>query len=82
MSEMAGSILGALDRDFAGIRCRLIELAAALDRASRASNYDPNDPRLARIRSSLEILLTDAPDRAERVQMAFSLEHNAGEHRS
>jgi hypothetical protein len=62
-----------LDRDFLAIRCRLIELAAALDRIDRAPGSAMGDPRLAQIRRSLEILAGLSPDRAERVQMEFSL---------
>ncbi len=63
----------SLDREFLGIRCRLIELAATLDRIGRAGDSATDDPRLAQIRRSLELLAGDAPDRAERVQMVFSL---------
>ena len=37
-----------------------------------------DDPRRLQIRRSLEILLADAPDRAERVQMEFSLPYEEG----
>ena len=62
-----------LDREFLSIRCRLIELAAALDRIDRGGSPAADDPRVAQIRRSLELLAGDAPDRAERVQMVFSL---------
>ena len=61
-----------MDREFLGVRCRLIELAASLDRMDRAGGAAA-DPRLAQIRQALEILADDKPDRAERMQMAFSL---------
>ena len=61
-----------LDREFLGIRCRLIELAAALDRIDRSGVSVANDPRMAQIRRSLELLAGDAPDRAEHMQMVFS----------
>ena len=61
-----------LDREFLGIRCRLIELAAALDRIDRAGSSMTGDPRMVQIRRSLELLAGDAPDRAEQVQMVFS----------
>jgi hypothetical protein len=69
-----------LDREFLGIRCRLIELAAALDRIDRAEGAVVDDPRRLQIRRSLEILSaeTDEPSRAERVQMEFSLPENRG----
>jgi hypothetical protein len=62
----------SLDREFLDIRCRLIALAAALDRVDRAKD-STGDPRLPQIRRSLEILAADGPERAERVQMVFSL---------
>ena len=61
-----------------GIRCRLIELAAALDRIDRAKDSAAGDPRTAQIRRSLEILAGDGANRAEQVQMVFSLPHEKG----
>jgi hypothetical protein len=63
----------ALDRELPGIRCRLIELAAALDRIDRTGGAAADDPRPVQIRRSIEILMAGAPNRAERVQMVFSL---------
>ena len=62
-----------LEREFLGIRCRLIELAAALDRIDRAGGAATDDPRRSHIRRSLDVLMADAPHRTEQVQMAFSL---------
>jgi hypothetical protein len=67
------SAADVLDRDFLSMRCRLIELAAALDRIDRGDGSATGDPRLAQIRRSLEILAGLSPGRAERVQMEFSL---------
>ena len=67
------SAAATMDREFLGIRCRLIELAAALDRIDRAADTPSDDVRPAHIRHSLELLLTDGPDRAERIQLEFSL---------
>jgi hypothetical protein len=61
-----------LDREFLGIRCRLIELAATLDRIDRAGSSVAGDPRMAQIRRSLELLAGNASDRAEQVQIVFS----------
>jgi hypothetical protein len=61
-----------LDREFLGIRCRLIELAAAFDRIERTGNSAADDPRMAQIHRSLELLAGNAPTRAEQVQMVFS----------
>jgi hypothetical protein len=62
-----------LDREFLDARCLLIDLAAALDRIDRAEGSAADDPRLAQIRSSLEILAGQTPHRAERIQLEFSL---------
>jgi hypothetical protein len=67
-----------LDREFLGIRCRLIELAAAMDRIDRAGDAVANDPRWSQIRRSIEILIADASNRAERVQAQFSLPYEEG----
>lgn len=66
----------ALDREFLGIRSRLIDLAATLDRIDRAKDSAGDDLRREQIRRSLEILLADSPDRAERIQAAFSLSYD------
>jgi len=68
----------SLDREFLGIRCRLIELAATLDRIDRAGKPADGDARMAQIRRSLEILAGDGPNRAERIQMVFSLPYEKG----
>jgi hypothetical protein len=61
-----------LDREFLGIRCRLIELAASLDCIDRNGPPAAADGRMAQIGRSLEVLAGDAPNRAEQVQMVFS----------
>jgi hypothetical protein len=68
----------AINREFLGIRSRLIELAAALDRIDRADGAVADDPRRLQIRRSLEILLADASHRADRVQLEFSLPFEEG----
>ncbi len=63
-----------LDREFLEVRCRLIDIAAALDRMDRAPDHDAiqDDPRLAQLAGAVRILIDDKPDRARRVQLAFS----------
>jgi hypothetical protein len=63
-----------LDRVYLEIRCRLLDVAASLDRIARAEGGDgvQSDPRLAQIRKGIEILAGDGMDRAERIQMLFS----------
>jgi hypothetical protein len=65
-----------LDREFLAVRARLIDLAAALDRIDRAEGSVDGDQRLAKIRRSLEVLAGDATDRAQRLQIVFSLPYN------
>lgn len=65
-----------LDREFLGLRSRLIDLAATLDRIDRAKDSNVDDPRPSQIRRSLEILLGDAGNRAERIQAEFSLPYD------
>jgi hypothetical protein len=74
----AVSAAEVLDREFLGIRCRLIELAAALDRVDRSGGVAAADPRIRAVRRSLEIVGDDAPSRAERVQMVFSVKEGLG----
>jgi hypothetical protein len=65
-----------LDREFLGLRARLIELAATLDRIDRAEDSVADDPRIETIHHSLDVLADDAPDRAARVQRLFSLPYD------
>jgi hypothetical protein len=62
-----------LDREYLTMRCKVIDLAAALDRIDRAAGDVADNPRIALIRRSLDILGGDAPDRTERIQQVFSL---------
>jgi hypothetical protein len=61
-----------LDREFLEIRCKILEIAAALDRLDRADGSVNDDPRMRLLHESLQMLLTDDGDRAEQVQMIFS----------
>ena len=67
-----------LDREFLGLRMRLIDVAATLDRIDRAEgpvaqNTAAGQARLEKIRQGLQILSGDVPDRAEQLQLLFSL---------
>jgi hypothetical protein len=62
-----------LENERLTIRSRLIDVAAALDRIDRAEGSVAGDPTIEKIRRSLEILGSDAPGKAEQIQMAFSL---------
>ena len=65
-----------LDREFLNVRCRLLDLAAALDRIDRAGDSDKADARRKQIRDALAILAGGEADRAERLQMNFSLPYD------
>ena len=68
----------ALDQYFLEVRCKLLEVAASLDRVGRGvdANAVAQDPRMDRIRSALEVLLDRSGGRAERIQQIFSLEYD------
>jgi hypothetical protein len=63
-----------LDREFLEMRCRLIDLAASLDRIERAngSGVLAGDSRTAGIREALAVLARGGLDRTEQVQRIFS----------
>ena len=61
-----------LNREFLEIRCKILELAAAFDRLGRADGSVAGDPRMARLREALAVVLEQEEDRAEQVQMTFS----------
>ena len=66
-----------LDHDFLETRCKLLEIAAVLDRIDRAParHGEHPDARVGQIRRALEALLEPGPDRAETIQRIFSLEY-------
>jgi len=68
---------GILDREFLPLRGKLIEVAAALDRIHRSGGA-PRDPRMELIAESLKQLAEGrpTPDRAEQIQMIFSLPYD------
>ncbi|QEH38328.1 hypothetical protein OJF2_69290 [Aquisphaera giovannonii] len=74
----AREALAILDRDFLETRCKVLEVAAALDRIDRAPAHHPEhpDPRLGQLRQALEALLIPGPDRAETIQLIFSREYD------
>ena len=69
----AVAVREVLDREFLIIRSRLLDLAAALDRLSRAQGSVDDVPRMAAGRGAVETLCQPGDDRAERMQMCFSL---------
>jgi hypothetical protein len=75
----ARDVMEVLNRDFLETRCRILEVAAALDRLDRAAGHrgDPPDRRLGQLRQAIEALLEPGPGRAETVQRIFSLDYDA-----
>jgi hypothetical protein len=69
----------ALERYFLEARCKLLDLAAILDRIGRGTSavQVEQDPRLLRIRQALEVLRDQSGGRAERIQQIFSLEYDS-----
>ncbi|HUY89941.1 MAG TPA: hypothetical protein VMV10_14490 [Pirellulales bacterium] len=67
-----------LNREFLEVRAKILEIAAALDRLDRAAGSVEGDQRLARIRQGLAMLTADRSDRAEQVQLIFSLAYEEG----
>jgi hypothetical protein len=67
-----------LDRDFLEARCKILELAATLDRIDRAParHGEHPDPRLGQLRQAIEALDVPGPGRAETIQRIFSLEYD------
>ena len=59
-----------LDRYYLEMRWRCLSLAADLDRVQR--DKASNDPRFAKLRDAIKVLLSDVPNRAEQVQIIFS----------
>ncbi len=64
-----------LERDFLKMRHRVLDVAAALDRIDRADGAEAvlRDPRMTMLREAVQTLTSGEPDRAERVQMIFSI---------
>lgn len=67
-----------LDREFLEIRCKILEIAAALDRLERAEGSVTEDRRMKMVYDGLAVLSTDSADRAEQVQMIFSRRYEPG----
>lgn len=61
-----------LDEEFLEIRCKILDIAAALDRIDRGEGESVRtDSRWQQLQQALQVLLGEAP-RAEQVQMIFS----------
>lgn len=69
-----------LEDKFLEVRAKLLEVAATLDRIDRTADDDaPLDssvqPMRQRVDDAIRILLSEGPDRAERLQRLFSREY-------
>ncbi len=70
----------ALEQFFLEARCKLLDVAAILDRINRgqeAGEVKADDPRIDKIRKALEVLHDQSGGRAERIQQIFSLEYDS-----
>jgi hypothetical protein len=71
----------ALEQFFFEARCKLLDIAAILDRINRGQESGEvlaNDPRIEKIRKALEVLHDQSGGRAERIQQIFSLDYEPG----
>jgi hypothetical protein len=71
-----------LDESFLEVRAKLLEVAATLDRIDRSADdgsplSDQAKPRRGKVDDAIRILLSEGPDRAERLQRLFSREYEA-----
>ena len=69
----------ALEQYFFEARCKLLDIAAILDRVNRgqeSGEVPANDPRIEKIRKALEVLHDQSGGRAERIQQIFSLDYD------
>jgi hypothetical protein len=66
-----------LNREFLEVRAKILEIAAVLDRIDRAEGAVRDDPRLAKIQRGLDILRSSQGDRAEQIQLTFSLSYES-----
>jgi hypothetical protein len=65
-----------LERDFLEARCKILEIAAILDRIDRAPARHGAHPdsRMSHLRQALDALIEAGPGRAETIQRIFSRE--------
>jgi hypothetical protein len=72
------SAAAALERHFLETRCKILEIAANLDRIDRGVTdaAAAQDARLARIHEALRVLLAPGPGRTELCQQVFSLPYD------
>jgi hypothetical protein len=64
-----------LEREFLETRCKLLEVAAALDRLDRADGSVNGDHRRQKLDRALGVLVNAEENRAEQLQLLFSLNY-------
>ena len=69
-----------LDESFLDVRAKLLEVAATLDRIDRSADdqsplTDQSRPRRESLDTAIRILLSEGPDRAQRLQRLLSREY-------
>jgi hypothetical protein len=66
-----------LDRYFLEMRCKVLDVAAALDRMDRAGGVSAgDDARVSQLHQAIDALREQGPGRAETVQRIFSLAYD------
>jgi hypothetical protein len=67
-----------LDQYFLELRGKLIEAAAIFDRLGRGAGCDSanSDPRAEKLHKAIEVLASEAPNKAELLQQLFSLPYD------
>jgi hypothetical protein len=67
-----------LDQFFLEVRSKLLEAAAIFDRLGRGEGSDAiaSDSRAAKLRQAVEVLMSNAPNKAELLQQLFSLPYD------
>ena len=73
---MQNSAAQVLDREFLELRAKILELAASFDRLDRAEGTVDGDHRWELIQEALQALGGSQPDRAQAVQLLFSLSYD------
>ncbi len=68
-----------LEQFFHEARSKLLDVAAIFDRLGRGDGAETTDadPRLTKLRKAVEVLLGEAPNKAELLQQLFSLPYDA-----
>ena len=71
-----------LDETFLKVRAKLLEIAATLDRIDRSADEgsplsDGSIDRRKKLDEAIRLLLSEGPDRAERLQLLFSRQYES-----